>query len=79
MNDEPLTYHKTHTIRVMSYRRDGLWVPLATVYSSPDNEQNGHSVTGNPDDRLPTQEAADAVAKKLGIEWIDSQFPSAAG
>jgi len=62
----------------MSYRSDGLWVPLATVYSSPDVAQNGHSVTGNPDDRLPTQEAADAVAKKMAIEWIDSQFPSAA-
>jgi hypothetical protein len=27
---------------------------------------------------LSTKEAADAVAKKLAIEWIDLQFPSAA-
>lgn len=75
MNDQPLIHHKTH---LMSYRSDGLWVSLATVYSSSDNEQNGHSVTGNPSDPVPTQEAADAVAKKMAIERIDSQFPSAA-
>ena len=78
MNDQPIIHHKTHTIRLMSYRSDGLWVPLATVYSSPYAEQNGQPVTGNPSDRLLTQEAADIVAKNMAIEWIDSQFPSAA-
>ena len=78
MTDDSLIHHKSYTIRLMSYRSDGQWVPLATVYSSPESEKNGHPVTADRDDRLPTREAANAVAKKMAIEWIDLRFPSAA-
>ena len=78
MTEEPLMHHKTHSIRLTSYGRDGQWVPLAVVFSATVSEANGHPVTGEPGMLLPTKDAADAVAKQLAIEWIDSQFPSAA-
>jgi hypothetical protein len=78
MTDEPLIRHKTHTIRLMSNRRNGQWVPHALVCRPGENEASGHPVTGDRQEPLSTREAADDVAKKLAIEWIDSQFPSAA-
>jgi hypothetical protein len=61
----------------MSYRRQGDWVPLALVSSPGQREEEGHPVTGDVSAALRSREAADAVAKKLALEWIDSQFPSA--
>lgn len=75
---EPPILHKIYRIRLMSYRRDGQWVPHALVCSPGENEASGHPVTGDRQEPLPTKEAAEAVAKKLAIEWIDSQFTSAA-
>jgi hypothetical protein len=78
MNDEVPILHKTCTIRLMSYRRNGQWVPHAVVCRPAQNEASGHPVTGIRLEPLSTREAADAVAKRLAIEWIGSQFPSAA-
>jgi hypothetical protein len=77
MTDEPLIRHKTFTIRLTSYRSDGLWVPLATV-EGPGGMENGNRVIRELGEPSPTREGADAIATKLAIEWIDSQFPSAA-
>ena len=78
MSDESLHRHKTYTIRLMSYPRDGEWVPLALVSSTGQREEEGHPVSGEVNKASRTRDAADAIAKKLAIEWIDSQFPSAA-
>jgi hypothetical protein len=75
MTDPSLIRHKTYTIRLMSYRRNGQWVPHALVCGPGENEASGHPVTGDRQESL-TREAADAVAQKLAIEWIDLQFPS---
>ncbi len=77
---EPLYIkHKTQRITIMSYLlATGDWVPKAWVNSCVGNEHPGQPVVDDVDQPLPTQDAADAVAKKLAIEWIDSQFPSAA-
>ena len=77
MSDESLLRHKTYTIRLMSYRRKIGWIPKAAVKSA-DEAGEGQTIAGNPKDLLPTQEAANVMAKKLAIEWIDAQFPSAA-
>lgn len=69
--------HKTYTIQLASYRRKIGWIPKATV-KPPDESEKNHTIAGKPKDLLPTQEAADAAAKKMAIEWIDAQFPSAA-
>jgi hypothetical protein len=45
INESPIR-HKTHTIRVMSYQRDGEWVPLALVWARGQREQDGHPITG---------------------------------
>ena len=76
MNDQPTIRHKTYSIQLVSYRRKIGWIPKATV-KQPEGDGKGHTIAGNPKDLLPTQEAANVVAKKLAIEWIDSQFPSA--
>ena len=78
MTEESLIHHKTHSVRLTSYGRDGQWAPLAVVFSATVSEANGHPVTDEPENLLPTKDAADAVAKQLALEWIDSQFPSAA-
>ena len=80
MADESLIRHKTYTIRLMSYQRQGDWVSLALVSSSSpgQREEEGHPVSGEAIQALRTRDAADAVAKKLAIEWIVSQCPSAA-
>ena len=77
---EPLYIkHKTQRITIMSYLlATGDWVPKAWVNSSVGSEHPGQPVVNDVDHPLPTQDAANAVAKKLAIEWIDSQFPSAA-
>jgi hypothetical protein len=74
MTDEAPLRHKTYTIRLMSYRRDGQWVPCHC------------GGTWRPGERQPSDTrarrtvadagGADAIATKLAIEWIDSQFPS---
>jgi hypothetical protein len=69
--------HKTYTIQLASYRRKIGWIPKATVKPPEDPEQN-HTIAGKAKDLLPTQEAANAAAKKMAIEWIDARFPSAA-
>ncbi len=74
--EEPHIRHKTYTIQLVSYRRKIGWIPKTSV-KLPEGDGKGHTIAGNPKDLLPTREAADAVAKKLAIEWIDSQFPSA--
>lgn len=75
-NDEPHLRHKTYTIQLRSYRSDGLWVPNATV-CGPSNDEKGQRVIRDLADPSLTREGANATAKKLTIEWIDSQFPSA--
>lgn len=78
MTDESLIRHKTYTIRLMSYQRQGEWVPLALASSPGQREEEGHPISGEVSQALRTRDAADAVAKKLAIEWIDSQCPSVA-
>lgn len=78
MTEESLIRHKTYMIRVMSYKRDGEWVPLALVSRPGQREEEAHPVKEDVSLALRTRDAADAVAKKLAIEWIDSQFPFAA-
>ena len=77
MADEPLLY-KSYIIHLLSYRRDGEWVPLAIASRPNQNKDEGHLVDGAVSQALRTRDDADAVAKKLAIEWIDAQFPSAA-
>jgi hypothetical protein len=77
MTNESLIRHKTYTIVLTSYRSDGLWVPAATV-CDPEGEGSDIQAIQDLGDPSPTREGADALAKKLAIEWIDSQFPSAA-
>ena len=78
MPDEWLIHYKTYIIRLMSYRRDGQWVPLALV--SPHTDRGGHShpVSDETLTPLPTKEGADAAARALATQWIDSQLPSVA-
>ena len=52
-------------------------MPKAIVNTPTDAARKGHLVKGDPARPLPTKDAADAVAKKMAIEWIDLQFPSA--
>jgi hypothetical protein len=78
MSDESLIRHKSHNVRLTSYGRDGQWVPLAVVFSATVKEEDGYPVTGEPGKLFPTKDAADSAAKRLAIEWIDAQFPSAA-
>jgi hypothetical protein len=78
MSDEWLIHYKTYTIRLMSYRRDGQWTPLALVSSSSQREGHSHPVSNEALQPLPTKDAADAIAKRLAIQWIDSQLPGAA-
>ncbi len=77
MNGQSIILHKTCTIKLMSYRRKIGWVPKAMVTSPSGEGGKDQTITGNPKELLATQEAADKVAEKLAIEWIDSQFPSA--
>ncbi len=78
-HQEPPSFkHKTREISLMSYLlAEGSWAPKAWIKSSIDGEYAGEQVVDAADHPLPTKEAADTVAKKLAIEWIDSQFPSA--
>jgi hypothetical protein len=70
--------HKTQRITIMSYLlATGEWVPKAWVNPVSESDHPGKRVVDAVDQPLPTREAADAVAKKLAIEWIDTQFPSA--
>ena len=72
--------HKTHRVTVKSYLlAKGGWAPKAWLNSSPENHEQGHPIVDDLAHPLATKNAADAVAKKLAIEWIDSQFPSAGG
>ena len=78
MTDEWVIHYKTYIIRLMSYRRDGQWVPLALVSTSSPDEGRSHPVSDGAPEPLPTRDAANAVARALAIQWIDSQLPSAA-
>jgi hypothetical protein len=77
---EPLYFsHKTQRITIRSYLLEkGDWVPKAWINTSAHREHQGQLIVDDVDHPLPTKDAADAVAKKLAIEWIDSQFPSVA-
>jgi hypothetical protein len=77
MSDQSTVLHKTCTIQLMSYRRKIGWVPKAMVKLPSGAAGKAQAITGNPNEPLASQEAADKAAKKLAIEWIDSQFPSA--
>ena len=74
MTDDCFIYYKTHTIRLMSYRRDEQWVPHALVSPSGCSEDDSYPVSD--DATRPTKDAADEVAKKLAIERIDSGLPA---
>lgn len=70
--------HKTRKVSLMSYLlAEGGWAPKARIESCVDGQCPGQEVVDATDHPLPTKEAADTVAKKLAIERIDSQFPSA--
>ena len=77
MSDESLIRHKAYTIRLMSYQRQGEWVPLALVSRPEQREEEGHPVSGAENNAMRTRDAADAIARKLANEWIDLQFLSA--
>jgi hypothetical protein len=77
---EPVTVrHKTCRITILSYLlSDGRWVPKAWVSPSPESEEPGQPIVDDVEYPLATQEAADRVAKKKAIEWVDeTQYPSA--
>ncbi len=79
-NQEPASFkHKTRNITLMSYLlAEGGWAPKAWISCCVGGDHPGQQqVVDATDHPLPTKEAADTVAKKLAIEWIDSQFPSA--
>ena len=63
----------------MSYLlAEGGWAPKAQINCCVGGDHLGQQqVVDAADHPLPTKEAADTVAKKLAIEWIDAQFPSA--
>ena len=63
MTDEPRIRHKNLMIELKSFRGGGLWVPNATV-SGPEIEREGARVVRGPGDPSPTQEGANATAKK---------------
>jgi hypothetical protein len=73
MNVAPPIFYKSSTIRLLSYRSEGRWVPHALVVSSTEKDEEGRPVTGDFDHPFPTKEAADAVAKELAMKLIDSQ------
>jgi hypothetical protein len=73
MTDEPMIRHKTYTIRLTSYRSDGLWVPNATVVG-PESQGHGNRVIQDLGHPSSTREGANATAKKLAMEWIDSLY-----
>jgi hypothetical protein len=54
----------------------GFGCPLPLV-EGPGGLENGNRVIRELGEPSPTREGADAIATKLAIEWIDSQFPSA--
>ena len=72
-SNESNVVYKDCTIRLMSYRSGGQWVPHALVIRSAETEEKGHPVTGEWDYPLPTKEAADEVAELLAMGLIDSQ------
>jgi hypothetical protein len=79
-NQEPPFFkHKTRKISLMSYLlAEGGWAPKAQINCCVGGDHLGQQqVVDAADHPLPTKEAADTVAKKLAIEWIDAQFPSA--
>ena len=76
MTDEWIIHYKTYIIRLMSYRRDAQWMPLALVSTSSPSEGHSHPVSNEAINPLPTKDEADVIAKKLAIQWIDSQLPS---
>ncbi len=76
---EPLVVcHKTCRITILSYLlSDGRWVPKAWVSPSPETQERGQLVLDDVQHPLSTREAADRVAKKNAIVWIDeAQYPS---
>lgn len=77
---KPLYFkHKTQGITVLSYLvTTGGWAPKAWVNRDGGGEYSGQLVVDDGTHPLSTKDAADAVAKKMAIEWIDAQFPSAA-
>jgi hypothetical protein len=77
MTDDSPLYHKTYTIRLMSYQRNGEWVPLALAWAPGQREEHGRPITEENGQAFRTRDAADAVAKRLAIKWIDAQVPSA--
>lgn len=78
-NQELVSFkHKTRKVSLMSYLLpEGGWAPKAWIESCVGGEYPGKQVVDAADHLFSTKEAADTVAKKLAIEWIDSQFPSA--
>jgi hypothetical protein len=44
MTENSVIRHETYTVRVMSYHRDGEWIPLALVSSPRQCEEDGHPI-----------------------------------
>ncbi len=76
---ERTVLYKTHTINLISYKlAEGGWVPEAWITTPTEDKEHGHPVRDDSIPPLPTRDAANVIAKKLAIEWIDAQVPSAA-
>jgi hypothetical protein len=70
--------HKAHTIHLISYKMgEGRWVPEAWVHLSSEERGQGQAIRIDSTPPLPTREAANAVAKKLAIAWVDRQVITA--
>jgi hypothetical protein len=72
--------HKGCRITILSYLlTDGRWVPKAWVNRAPDEKEEGQLAVEEIEQPMATREAADTVARKKAIEWIDAQFPTVSG
>ena len=66
-----------HPLGVLPETRWAVGVPLALVSSPTASDEQSYPVA-DEESLWQTKAGANAVAKKLAIEWIDSQFPTAA-
>lgn len=74
---EHIVVYKTHLVRLLSYRLGkGAWVPTAWILPSIGARDHRHLVCEDSISPLPTRDEANALAKKLATEWIDSLYSS---
>jgi hypothetical protein len=74
---ERIVVYKTNLIRLLSYRLGkGSWLPKALILSSIAAREPSHLICDDSIPLLPTRAEANALAKKLATEWIDSFYSS---